>query len=417
MSFSDFIKNENKSIIWGLLQEGGVFNNIPNGMFDNVKRLFESSILSMKPEFDLFFDKNDEGDEDYDQKASEMIINSNKTVIKKMIEELQKIKNSNLPIQQKQQQVVQQQQSPQGLMVPPRFDMNPTRDTNKIGNTGKKSKIEEIYRADDLQKNRMSELEIRMKEKQQEMDIMLNNKKPDSIDFSDSKLNDNKLAGDEMERLLAEALSSRNRELEVLSMNNDVTTSKYAEEWISGSTDPVTKAVNDSISIKRSNDIKRPVQKNNESNSSNQKKNVSFNENQNEQIVYEKEIKEHEIKEQEPNFETNKGETGNLSFLSKLKVKNTLNDTSRDTYHETLSDFNNITTPLDDYNTELNHDEDGDGHTGMYLYVNEKTRGATDAGDYYKINQKIEKLQTDIENIKKTQDKILELLESQSQSK
>ena len=420
MSFNDFIKNENKSIIWGLLQEGGVFNNIPNGMFDNVKRLFESSILSMKPEFDVFFDKNDEGDEDYDQKASEMIINSNKTVIKKMIQELQKIKNLNVPIQQKQPQVVQLQQplqhTPQGLMVPPRFDMNPTRDTNKISNTGKKSKIEEVYRADDLQKSRMSELEIRMKEKQQEMDIMLNNKKPDSIDFSDSKLNDNKLAGDEMDRLLAEALSSRNRELEVLSMNNDVSTSKYAEEWITGSTDPVTKAVNDSISIKRSSDIKRPLQKNSESNSPIQKKNVSFDENQNEQIVYEK-----EIKEQETNFDTNKDDNANLSFLSKLKVKNTpndaQNDASRDTYRHTLSDFNNITTPLDDYNTEFNNDEDGDSHTGMHLYVNEKTRGATDAGDYYKINQKIEKLQTDIENIKKTQDKILELLESQSQSK
>ena len=152
MSFNDFIKNENKGIIWGLLQEGGVFNSIPNGMFENVKRLFESSILSMKPEFDVFFDKNDEGDEDYDQKASEMIMNSNKTVIKKMIEELKKIKNPNvnLPIQQQQKQGGQQhgvqqqkpqQQSSQGLMIPPRFDMNPTRDTNKIiGNTGKKSK-------------------------------------------------------------------------------------------------------------------------------------------------------------------------------------------------------------------------------------------------------------------------------------
>jgi hypothetical protein len=424
MSFNDFIKNENKSIIWGLLQEVGVFNNIPNGMFENVKRLFESSILSMKPEFDVFFDKNDEGDEDYDQKASEMIMNSNKVVIKKMIEELKKIKNSNvnLPIQQQHQQGVhqqgtqQQQQSSQGLMVPPRFDVNPTRDTNKIiGNTGKKSKIEEIYRADDLQKSRMSELESRLKEKQQEMDTMLNNKKPESIDFSDSKLNDNKLAGDEMERLLAEALSSRNRELEVLSMNNTENSSKYAEEWISGSTDPVTNAVNASISIKRSNDIKRPLQKNNETNSSIQKKNVSFNENQNEQIVYEKEIKDQETND-ETNRETNKVENGKLSFLSKLKVKNTLNDTScdisDDTSHDTLYDFNNIMTPLDDYITEFSHDEDCHSHTGMNLYVNEKTRAATGAGDYYKFDKKIEKLQTDIENIKKTQERILELLQS-----
>ena len=82
MSFTDFTKNENKSIIWGLLQEGGVFNDIPNNYFDNIKRLFESSILSMKSEFDIFFDKNDEGDDDYDKKASEMIVNSNKAVIK-----------------------------------------------------------------------------------------------------------------------------------------------------------------------------------------------------------------------------------------------------------------------------------------------------------------------------------------------
>ena len=69
-------------------------------------------------------------------------------------------------------------------------------------------------------------------------------------------------------------------------------------------------------------------------------------------------------------------------------------------------------TPLDDYNTEFSHDEDGDSHIGMHLYVNEKTRGSTDAGDYYKFDQKIEKLQIDIENIKKTQERILELLQS-----
>ena len=38
----------------------------------------------MKPEFDIFFDKNDEGDDDYNKKASEIIVNSNKAVIKKI---------------------------------------------------------------------------------------------------------------------------------------------------------------------------------------------------------------------------------------------------------------------------------------------------------------------------------------------
>ena len=64
MSFYQFTKNENKSIIWGLLHEGGVFKDLPNSQIDNVKKQFETTILSMKPEFDLFFDKNDEGDDD-----------------------------------------------------------------------------------------------------------------------------------------------------------------------------------------------------------------------------------------------------------------------------------------------------------------------------------------------------------------
>lgn len=414
MSFNNFIKNDNKSIIWGLLQEGGVFNDIPNNMFDNVKRLFESSILSMKPEFDIFFDKNDEGDDDYDKKASDMIINSNKTVIKKMIDELNKFKNPNpkqsvtLPTQQQQSQM---------LHIPPRFDTNSTRDTNKINNAnsgnngnnaninnaninnGKKPKIEEIYRADDLQKSRMSELELRLKEKQHEMDTMLNNKKPESIDFSDTKLNDNKLASDEMERLLSEALSSRNRELEIISMNTNDASSKIAEEWITGSNDPVTNAVNASITMKRSNDIKRPVEKMNENRSSSsssssstlyQKKNVSFNENHNEEISisisipYEK--------------ETGDRENNDLSFLSKLKVKNAVTDSLT----HTIS--------LDDYNTESN--DDSSEYPGMQMYTIEKTRGATGAGDYEKLYTTIQQMQNDIDLVKKTQEKILELLQS-----
>ena len=74
MSFTEFTNNKNKGVLWGLLQEGGVFNNIPASMFQNVKNIFEMSILSMKPEFDLFFENNDEGDDEYDKKAAEKAI-------------------------------------------------------------------------------------------------------------------------------------------------------------------------------------------------------------------------------------------------------------------------------------------------------------------------------------------------------
>ena len=404
MSFIDFTKNENKSIIWGLLQEGGVFNDIPNSYFENIKRIFETSILSMKPEFDIFFDKNDEGDDDYDKKASEMIVNNNKAVIKTMINELEKFKNP----QRQQHQQHQQQQPPRQLQqinpltplvpsnintlpVPPRFGMTPesSKNIDSRGN-GKKPKLEEIYRADDLQNHRMSELESRLKEKQEEMDTMLNNKKPTSIDFSDNKLNDNKLASDEMEKLLADALSSRQRELEQLTINTNKDASKSAEEWITGSNDPVTSALNASIAVKRSHEIKRPVEQNSIIN----KKNVSFNEGNNEEILYDKDgVSVAEV------VTSNDNQDNKLSFLSKLKRTNTSSHND--------STVDNI--PLDNFMTE--YDEEGSSDDdNMQLFVNEKHRDVRHSRDYDKLDEKINKIQTYLETVKQTQDKILELL-------
>jgi hypothetical protein len=404
MSFIDFTKNENKSIIWGLLQEGGIFNDIPNNYFENIKRIFETSILSMKPEFDIFFDKNDEGDDDYDKKASEMIVNSNKAVIKTMINELEKFKNPQRQQHQQQQQPPRQLQQIKPLTplvpsnintlpVPPRFGMTPesSKNIDSRGN-GKKPKLEEIYRADDLQNHRMSELESRLKEKQEEMDTMLNNKKPTSIDFSDNKLNDNKLASDEMEKLLADALSSRQRELEQLTINTNKDASKSAEEWITGSNDPVTSALNASIAVKRSHEIKRPVEQNSIIN----KKNVSFNEGNNEEILYEKDgVSVTQV------VTSNDNQDNKLSFLSKLKRTNTMN--------RGISNVDTI--PLDDFMTE--YEEDGaSGDDIIQLFVDEKPRDVRDSREYDKLDEKINKIQTYLETLQQTQDKILQLLEN-----
>jgi hypothetical protein len=392
MSFIDFTKNENKSIIWGLLQEGGVFNDIPNNYFENIKRIFEMSILSMKPEFDIFFDKNDEGDDDYDKKASEMIVNSNKAVIKTMMNELAKFKK----VPQQQHKVLQTPTAT--LPIPPRFGITPesSKNIDSRGN-GKKPKLEEIYRADDLQNHRMTELESRLKEKQEEMDSMLNNKKPTSIDFSDTKLNDNKLASDEMDKLIAQALSSRQRELEQLSTNINKDDSKHAEEWISGSSDPVTSALNASIAVKRSHEIKRPTDQNSIIN----KKNVSFNEGNNEEILYDKEgLTGVETFARDDTLRDTIHDNQQLSFLSKLKRTNTMN--------RSISNVDTI--PLDDFMTE--YEEDGaSGDDTIQLFVDEKPRDVRDSREYDKLDEKINKMQTYLETVKQTQDKILELLE------
>lgn len=392
MSFIDFTKNENKSIIWGLLQEGGVFNDIPNNYFENIKRIFETSILSMKPEFDIFFDKNDEGDDGYDKKASEMIVNSNKAVIKTMMNELAKFKK----VPQQPHKVLQTPTAT--LPIPPRFGITPeaSKNIDSRGN-GKKPKLEEIYRADDLQNHRMTELESRLKEKQEEMDSMLHNKKPTSIDFSDTKLNDNKLASDEMDKLIAQALSSRQRELEQLSTNINKDDSKHAEEWISGSSDPVTSALNASIAVKRSHEIKRPTDQNSIIN----KKNVSFNEGNNEEILYDKEgLTGVETFARDDTLRDTIHDNQQLSFLSKLKRTNAMN--------RGISNVDTI--PLDDFMTE--YEEDGaSGDDTIQLFIDEKPRDVRDSREYDKLDEKINKMQTYLETVKQTQDKILELLE------
>ena len=392
MSFIDFTKNENKSIIWGLLQEGGVFNDIPNNYFENIKRIFETSILSMKHEFDIFFDKNDEGDDGYDKKASEMIVNSNKAVIKTMMNELAKFKK----VPQQPHKVLQTPTAT--LPIPPRFGITPesSKNIDSRGN-GKKPKLEEIYRADDLQNHRMTELESRLKEKQEEMDSMLHNKKPTSIDFSDTKLNDNKLASDEMDKLIAQALSSRQRELEQLSTNINKDDSKHAEEWISGSSDPVTSALNASIAVKRSHEIKRPTNQNSIIN----KKNVSFNDGNNEEILYDKEgLTGVETFARDDTLRDTIHDNQQLSFLSKIKRTNTMN--------RGISNVDTI--PLDDFMTE--YEEDGaSGDDTIQLFIDEKPRDVRDSREYDKLDEKINKMQTYLETVKQTQDKILELLE------
>jgi hypothetical protein len=373
MSFSKFTRNENKSIIWGLLHEVGVFNDIPNTQVENVKKIFEQTVLSMKPDFDVFFDNNDEGDDDYDAKASIMITNSNKTVIKKMVDQVGVLKGKR-PMPQNVNPV---------NMVNPVNPMVPQQRAAPIST--KKPKIEEIYRADDLQNNRMSELEIRLKEKQVEMDNMLNNKKPDQIDFTDKSISDDKLSSNEMERLLAEALSSRERELVV----------------------PAAASNKGGV-----NSIIKPQES--------VKKNVSFNEYENEKIVYDGDTSLEPGPEPEHKDRINKSEDEDtsiiepvrgLSFLSKLKKAS--GDVSAMVSNPNTS-YVRSRIPLDDIMALGGMDDEDEGdvqNLEMRITERRKTDETASAGESQKLNEKINIIQNELQDIKRIQDRILNLLE------
>ena len=372
MSFYEFTKNDNKSIIWGLLHEGGVFRDLPNTQVENVKKQFENTILSMKPEFDLFFDKNDEGDDDYDEKAAEMITNSNKVVIRKMVEKISVLKVK---------RPVPSQPPTVNLPVPPRIGGG----GGANGIPTKKPKIEEIYRADDLQKNRMSELEIRLKEKQSEMDHMLNNKIPEQIDFTDKSVSDDKLSSNEMDRLLAEALSSRERELDKL-----VPTP--------GDKAKLPESISSSVRIATPKRTQESV-----------KKNVSFNETENEKIVYSSDVNMGAEVNEATDVDENMNGNG-LSFLSKLKKSS--GDAQPPSLH-TRHSYN--TTPLDDIMAAGAMDDDDEGddqNLEMRIFERRKTDETASAGESHKLNEKINIIQNEIQDIKRIQDRILNLLES-----
>jgi hypothetical protein len=430
MSFAEFTNNKNKGVLWGILQEGGVFNNIPSSMFHNVKNIFEMSILSMKQEFDLFFDKNDEGDDDYDKKAADMIINSNKIVIKKVIDEVNKIKIHN-ENSMKQAQAQAQAQSQSHSHSQPQQNMRPVPSQPMLPpiatSSTKKSKIEEIYRADDIKNTRMSELEIRLKEKQAEMDTMLNNKKPEHIDFSDkalginkdSDLYDKKLAGDEMERLLAEALASRERELDKLNIDADRG---------SGSGSGSDHGIGGVVEGSEGSDSRRIPTNKIVAKRPRESKNVTFNDADNTKVEYEKQDydKTDSIVESGEGGESGEvGDTNTLSFFSKLKTK-------KDNSVENTKSMDKIRIPLDDIMNMANRsDDENENHNeGMQLRVQEmhnfggsknrewgEVRETREWGEmremqkYVVLEQRIQGIQNDMNEIKRNQELILSILE------
>jgi hypothetical protein len=170
---SAFSANENKALLWSVLHGGGKFVGISESQVPAIKEIFEQTIHSMS-----------EHCRRLNQPVNLNAINKEAVVI--ICNKIEAIKMQQSQ-QQSQQQIYQrkQQQVPQ---------------------------LETIYRAEDLQKERQNAFQNEFKRKEEEMSSVLKLKKPEEINFTDDVYD--KPIGDDMERLLAEALASRERELE-----------------------------------------------------------------------------------------------------------------------------------------------------------------------------------------------------------
>ena len=171
-------------MLWSVLQESDVFQNIPNEKFNDVRNNFEKSLLE--------FSKNN---------AQNDIVAMNKEVIPVLLSNVNTISNSNLNMKQnKKIEVIY--------------------------------KADEPYRVEDLHKQRADEFNNKFQEQQSNMNELLQPKKPKEVSFAD-KAEDKPLGGD-MDKLIQEMLTSRERELEVISASSENNISD-AKAWLKSS--------------------------------------------------------------------------------------------------------------------------------------------------------------------------------------
>ena len=177
----DFLSNENKYMLWSVLQESDVFQNIPNEKFNDVRNSFEKALLE--------FSKNNTPNND--------IVIMNKEVIPILLSNVHTIANSSLGVK-------------------------PSKKLELV------YKADEPYRVEDIHKQRENDFNIKVQEKQNNMNELLQPKIPKEVSFADTK--EDKPLGGEMDRLIKEMLTSRERELEVISASSQNVSD--AKEWL-----------------------------------------------------------------------------------------------------------------------------------------------------------------------------------------
>ena len=185
---STFTSIENKGLLWSVLHGGGKFNSVPDASLKKVQVMFETTLNEMNESF-----QKTNQPIDLNVMNKEAVYAICKKLDNLMAEESKKITTD----QKKQQQIPQ---------------------------------LETVYRAEDIQKERQSAFNMELKKKEEEMSSIIKLRKPDEIKFSDDVYD--KPIGDDMERLLAETLASRERELEQLNNSTGKEDKNIAEKWI-----------------------------------------------------------------------------------------------------------------------------------------------------------------------------------------
>jgi hypothetical protein len=194
----EFISNNNKGLIWSLLQESNIFDGIENENFARIQTLFEDTISNV-----------------HRSNTNLSLLEKNKLTMNTLIKKINDEKS------------------------------NP------------KKSIQMVYRAEDIQNKREQEFNLKLKEQQDNLNKMINPIKPKSMSFNDENSNEDKPIGDDMDRLIAERLATRERELEIPQIT------KETEQWLNNNREVKLKIENKSVSFNESvTNIPKPLDRN-----------------------------------------------------------------------------------------------------------------------------------------------------------
>ena len=163
-----FLAQENKGLIWTLLQDNNTFDGLTNDKFAFVQKKFEDILSHINIEY-----------------GNNGLLEKNKIAIEMSIDMINKEKK------------------------------------------GIDKKIQMIYKAQDLEDERKSKLNEEYNQQKQQLDTMINPTKPKEINFNDNiKDDEDRPIGNDMDRLIAERMASRERELEITEISEE------AKKWL-----------------------------------------------------------------------------------------------------------------------------------------------------------------------------------------
>ena len=150
----NYLSNDNKGLLWGVLQESNLFDGIENHKFQKIKNIFENTLYTINLNY-----------------PNKSLIEKNKITIDELTQKINHEKKQVEP------------------------------------------KIQMVYKSEDLKLERINDFNMKLKQ-QDYLNVVINRNKPREINFNDNTIDD-KPIGDDMDRLISEKLASRERELEI----------------------------------------------------------------------------------------------------------------------------------------------------------------------------------------------------------